>query len=199
MPQSGHNKLAARIPDRHLRRIAAGRHRRRSRPVQGVAQFARRRAVADLEGAAVVGGSDNGFSPLGWGVVPGSPNIEDRRAEGPDYSVWMRKHYATPSAGADNYWPSALPGKADEWSGKNFRGGYDPLVASPLIATARKAADPSPPTGAYAPSFQQNLRIPARRFQPPQAAPHPLTSASGLPYLAPSIAGLTLNSNPWGY
>jgi hypothetical protein len=141
-------------------------------------------------------------------------SLEDRRPEGEDYTVGMRK--SRPGWFPD-YWPSEMEG-VDPWSGGQFSGGYDPLVASPLIAKGRKAPAP----GDYTPSFQPNLQSPHQGYFP--AAPASPSSDSDLPYIGAHLPwgpgelgwtppppptplpsrplsrrGMTLNSNPWGY
>ena len=139
-----------------------------------------------------------------------SQSIEDRRPQGHDYTVDLRRSRGDWTA---DYWPSDIQG-ADPWSGGHF-GGYDPLVASPLIAA--RGVNPAP--GAYAPSFQQNFRPPRRRPISQLDAsdlPSPRSgSDSDLPYIGahlpwapgdpgwtpplPPTRGTTLNSNPWGF
>src|SRR4029077_3942672 len=66
----------------------------------------------------------------GFRAMPRSPNIEDRRDQGPDYTVAMRRNIATAASDIGAYEPTDIPGE-DPW-GKNFEAG-DPLVTYPLI------------------------------------------------------------------
>src|SRR5580765_1401798 len=74
----------------------------------------------------------------GFRAMPRSPNIEDRRAEGPDYTVDLRRSQGNARA----YWPSNLPGESP-W-GPRFSG-YDPLVAAPLMTSRVAAWGPGDP------------------------------------------------------
>ena len=140
--------------------------------------------------------------------MPRSTNIEDRRAQGPDYTVGMKKPVGLNDLGVD-YWPSDIKGASAY--GPQFHG-FDPLVASPLIAAGRKATDSPVATGAYAPSFQQNTRLPGKpSFPSNSSVPAPSYGASGLPYIPPHLpispgdpgwappGGMTLNSVPQGW
>lgn len=114
------------------------------------------------------------------GLPDTTAGIEDRRSEGPDYTIGMRKHRATATDAASEYWPSGIPGSADPWGGGQFSGGYDPLVASPLIAT-RGLRGNTP--GDYVPSFPPNLR-PPRQPSFPRGSNLPSSSSdSDLPYI----------------
>ena len=145
--------------------------------------------------------------------MPASSNVEDRRQQGPDYAVGMNR---APGAWTQDYWPSDIKGGVDPWSGQKSFNGYDSLVASPLIATGRRASDAPVATGAYSSSFPQNM--PSRYLGLPwRGAPDPSYGQSGLPYIPPHLPispgepgwapptspprptpGLTLNSDPWG-
>ena len=129
-----------------------------------------------------------------------------------DYTVGMRRSRGD----APDYWPTDIKG-ADPWGAGIFPGGYDPLVAAPLIALAGTA--------------QRARRlcafVPAKFTAAPQAVltewPTPSSSSDpDLPYLGahlpwspgdpgwtppppptvlptrPGARGLTLNSSPWG-
>lgn len=133
--------------------------------------------------------------------MPSSSNIEDRRSKGQDYTVDMQK---SRGGFSEDYQPSHMGGLSP-WKEDQFFG-YDPLVAAPLTATGRKAADKLIVPGAYAPSFPPNLRAPSQPSFPSDFnIPNPSFGPSGLPYLGAHLPwgpgepgwmppGLTLNS-----
>ena len=116
----------------------------------------------------------------GYQDMPTSPNIDDRRAQGPDYAAGIK---GAPGAWTENYWPSAIKGGKDPFGGGQFPQGYDPLVAAPLIATGRNVRDAPPATGAYAPSYRQTMPPPRQAAPPPFNIPLPSYGPSGLPYI----------------
>jgi hypothetical protein len=75
-------------------------------------------------------GVDSEPLSAGFRAQPRSPNIEDRRNEGPDYSVPMRKNIAFADSDLGVYWPTELPG-VDPW-GKHFQAG-DQLAMHPTL------------------------------------------------------------------
>jgi hypothetical protein len=149
-------------------------------------------------------------------ALPDAQTVEDRRPEGTDYTVGMRR---APGAWTENYWPSDIRGGFDPFGSGQFPRGYDSLVASPLIANRGLRANTP---GAYAPSFQQNYRAPRQRSFSPNLPSPSSSSGSDLPYIGAHLpwspgdpgwtppppssqqgssgpVGLTLNSNPWGF
>ena len=104
-------------------------------------------------GDQLMHGVDSDPLSAGFRAQPRSPLIEDRRNEGPDYTVPMRKVRGTPDESA--------------WADDGSFQGYDPMVASPLTltpgATAQKAGD-------YPPSFQPIELGLAGVYMPPPAA-----------------------------
>ena len=146
--------------------------------------------------------------------LPVSSNIDDRRQQGSDYAVAIKK---APPSWTQDYWPSDIKGGVDPWGTTKQFNGFDPLVASPLIATGRKVDDKPVDAGAYAPSYQQNMKPPRGGSFPSNFnIPSPSYGPSGLPYIGEHLPispgdpgwtpptsppratpGMTLNS--WGW
>jgi hypothetical protein len=125
------------------------------------------------------------FGAGGYQQIPSSPNVEDRRAQGPDYAAAIRK---APGDWTQVYWPSDMGPGLDPWGQGHFSTNFDAGLAAPLIATGRNVRDNPIATGAYAPSFPQNLSPPRRAVMPSgSSVSDPSVGASGLPYIPPHL------------
>ena len=125
-------------------------------------------------------------APFGAGAqaMPVSQNIDDRRSQGPDYRVDLRKAPGN-WGGEGGFIPSDVGGGAGHWQDNAF-GGYDPLLASPLITAGRNVRQGPVPTGPYAPSYQQNLP-PAQSDLTLQGPRTGFTTSNDVPYIGPHL------------
>ena len=113
-------------------------------------------------------GVDSDPLSAGFRAQPRSPLIEDRRNEGPDYTVPMNKVRGAPDESA--------------WTDDGSFPGHDPLVSYPRGLVAPGAA------GDYAPSYQQSDL--AGVYAPPPSVPvqRPISrTPTGLPYIDPHL------------
>jgi len=138
-----------------------------------VAQFARRRAVAHLEGAAVVGerlnwiadkllpaswrGPDGGLLSAGFRAMPSSPqHVIDMRGDLLD--ALQGSKYDLFSYESSHYSPSLDVPTPSLFDKKPFD--------DPLLRSARTDYLSTASPGAYPPSFQQKWKPPYRRALP---------------------------------